>query len=298
MMSGFPAGMSAAGPENALQRDLRIATSAQIEKEVADEVAILADSCFFGREFGTGGACGASFYIQRQLADAGYEITCQTFVSNGRTGRNIVAVSPGIFDSYIVVGAYYDGYGVSGGKVFPGADANASGVAAMLSVARFFRAVRQPGSRTGLIFVAFDGHCDDLSGSRAFVNEFIKGRRISLMVNLDSVGTTLAPVVEERPDYIIVLGGEPFAESLGLANRTVGLHMTFDYYGNGNFTDLFYRRVGDQREFLEKGIPSVMFTSGITMNTNKPEDAPGTLDYKVLALRIRLLATWISSFVK
>lgn len=280
------------------QRDLRIATSTQIERELSDEVRMLSDSCLTGRAFGTGGACGAAFYIARQFVDAGYELTFQKFMSNGLSGHNIIAVTPGRYTSYIVVGAYYDGYGTVGDTLYPGSDANASGVSAMLTIARHFAAVPPDSSSTGLVFVAFDGHCDDLAGSSAFVDGFGRNLNISMMVNLDTVGSILAPVVPERPDFLIALGGAAYSESLSLANRTVGLHLTYDYYGNRNFTDLFYLHIGDQRAFIENGIPSVMFTSGITLNTNKMTDTPDTLDYKVLASRIRLMAYWISSLLK
>ena len=55
----------------------------------------------------------------------------------------------------------------------------------------------------------------------------------------------------------------------------------------------FYQRAGDQRSYLEAGIPAVMFTSGITEHTNKISDTPETLDYGLLARRIDLIAAWL-----
>lgn len=277
---------------------MRIAPDDQIEWELSEEVRVLTDSCLLGREFGTGGASGAAFYIAGQLSDIGYEVRFQRFESDGRMGQNVIAVSPGIHSSYIVVGAYYDGYGKSSGNMLPGADSNVSGVVSMLFLARHFR-INAPGPfGTGLIFVAFDGHCDDLAGSRAFVNAFLRNYPVSMMINLDTVGSSLAPVEPDRPDYLIVLGGDRYSGSLSLSNRSTGLHLSYDYYGNRNITDFFYRHFGDQTPFIERGIPSVMFTSGITMNTNKTTDRPETLDYKVMTSRIRLMAGWLSSLLK
>jgi hypothetical protein len=45
--------------------------------------------------------------------------------------------------------------------------------------------------------------------------------------------------------------------------------------------------------FVEGGIPSVLFTSGITMNTNKVEDTPATLDLAVLRKRVLLVFEWM-----
>lgn len=288
----------AAAGEVVSGRDLRTVASPELEAELHDEVAVLSDSTMAGREFGSGGASGAAFYVMRQLEDAGYEVSVQQFTAYGATGRNVVAVTPGTYRSYIVVGAYCDCFGAAGGRLYPGADSNASGVAVLLSLARHFAAVPPEKSSVGLVFVAFDGHNADLAGSRAFVESCLKKYPASLMVNLDTVGSSSAPLSEDRPDYLIALGGAAFSESLSMANRTAGLQLSYDYYGNRGFTDLFYLRAGDQRPFLERGVPSVMFTSGVTLTTNKPGDTPDTLDYPVLARRVRMIASWISSFLK
>lgn len=82
--------------------------------------------------------------------------------------------------SPIVVSAHYDHLGVVDGVVYPGADDNASGVAAMLAVARFMkdRTHRHP-----LVFAAFDAEELELRGARAFVRSV--GAGYALNVNLD-----------------------------------------------------------------------------------------------------------------
>ena len=77
-----------------------------------------------------------------------------------------------------MVGAYYDGLGTVDGRLYPGADANASGVAALISLAH--NAPSSP--RDGIIFVAFDGHSSDYAGARDLlrllgsITDRIKGR--------------------------------------------------------------------------------------------------------------------------
>ena len=255
------------------------------------EVQFLADSLQTGRGCGTAGAQSATLYLLRELRNAGLRTTVQSFSAGDKAGHNVVAVTPGWFRSYIVVGAYFDGLGTLDGTLYPGADANASGVAALLALARSLPdACTGP---TGLIFVAFDGHHADLAGSRAFLARFRQEYHISLIVNLDQIGSTLAPVHNGRPDYLIALGGDAFRSALEAANRQPRLDLSYDYYGSANFTDLFYRRVGDQRCFLEAGIPAVMFTSGITLNTNKPADTAASLDYPILSRRLELIRTWL-----
>ena len=264
-----------------------------LAQQLSAEVSFLADSLQAGRGFGAAGNQSATFYLLRQLRAAGLRTTVQSFSEGGRNGHNVVAVTPGWFRRYIVVGAYYDGLGTLEGRMYPGADSNGSGVAALINLAQ--RLPECCHGEVGIVFVAFDGHNADLSGSRAFLERYRREIPISLMVNLDILGSSQAPLRKNRPDYLIALGGERYRISLEAANRGPRLDLGYDYYGSAAFTDLFYRRVSDQRWFLEAGIPAVMFTSGITMDTNKPGDVAALLDYPLLERRVLLIETWLRS---
>lgn len=242
---------------------------------------------------GSAGCQDVAFYLLRQMRSEGLRTSVQSFVYGGKAGHNVVGVTPGWFEEYIVIGAYYDGLGTLGGEFYPGADSNASGVAALLSLARSLPELCT--GRTGLIFVAFDGHNASLSGSQSFLAKYRFEYPISRMVNLDILGSSLVPVHEGRGDYLLALGGEQYRFSLENANREDRLDLVYDYYGSGTFTDLFYRKISDQRCFLEAGIPCVMFTSGITMNTNKTSDTVQAIDLPVLEKRIGLIGRWLMS---
>lgn len=259
--------------------------------DLRDEVEFFADSLRAGRALGSPGAQAVVFYLVRQLRDAGLQATVQGFRADGKAGHNVVAVTPGNFKEYIVVSAYLDGLGVLDGTLYPGADANGSGLAALLALAREFNDGRE--RMTGLIFVAFDGHNADLAGSRAFLERYRGVYPISMLVNLDILGSTLAPVKPDHPNYMMALGGDDYWFNLVSSSSRPRIELSFDYYGSDAFTKIFYRQVSDQRWFLEAGIPAVMFTSGITMNTNKATDTPDTLDYDILDRRIQLIARWL-----
>jgi hypothetical protein len=85
-------------------------------------------------------------------------------------GVNVAGVVRGTVDPghYLVVSAHYDHLGIRDGKLYPGADDNASGVAAMLAAARWFSA-HPP--KHSILFVAFDGEEKGLKGSAAFVEQ-------------------------------------------------------------------------------------------------------------------------------
>ena len=81
----------------------------------------------------------------------------------------------------IVISAHYDHLGVRDGVVYPGADDNASGVAAMLALASAMKA-RQ--TRHSLVFAAFDGEEHELRGAKAYVRSSKRGA-VAVNVNLD-----------------------------------------------------------------------------------------------------------------
>lgn len=265
-----------------------------LEETLRRDVTFLADTTHRGREFGGAGEQGAIFYITRAFREAGLWTRLQSFRDGDHIGHNVIGMTPGFYSRYVLVSAYVDGLGVIDGKVYPGADSNASGVAALMSLAKSL-AKSSFDRGTGIIFVAFDGHASNMSGSKAFLDRLGSEYNIVLMANIDIVGSTLVPVRKNRPDYLMVLGGTGYSFSLERANRGIGLHLSYDYYGSRNFTDLFYKSLGDQKWFISKKIPAVMFTSGITDNTNKLTDTPETLDYEILAKRVRLMSKWIES---
>jgi len=85
----------------------------------------------------------------------------------------------------IVVTAHYDHVGVRGGRVFPGADDNASGVAALIAVAQYI--VAHP-PRHPMVFAALDAEELGLEGAKAFLRAPPVARTaIGLNINFDMV---------------------------------------------------------------------------------------------------------------
>jgi len=88
-------------------------------------------------------------------------------------------------DKYIVISAHYDHDGIRDGKIYNGADDNASGTAALFAIAEYFRKHKPSHS---LIFAVFDAEEKGLVGSRHFVQNLpVKKEKIVLNVNLDMV---------------------------------------------------------------------------------------------------------------
>ena len=279
-----------------------VAVSEQYVREVVDH---LCAESLGGRATGSRGAAAAAAWIDDQFDNAGLEYRggayLQGFKVGGSLARNVIGVIPGKTSKVVIVMAHFDNLGNLGGSFFPGADSNASGVAALFQLVKMFAYMKECHKTydASLVFVALDGKEKDQAGAADLWARIRDGRLgfspsdISLVVNLDQLGSTMSPITKGNPDYLIMLSEEATGRRSMLSNaeksQHIGLELGYDYYGSKDFTKLFYRNISDQRVFLENGIPSVMFTSGITMLNNKPGDTPDTLDYPVLMKRIRLI---------
>lgn len=143
----------------------------------------------------------AATYVEQQLADYGYEVTRQQVeVPAGNswgidvpagTSDNLIVKTPGFRrdNRHLVVGAHLDTVPQA-----PGAEDNASGVAALLELARMATIEEPP---TPVVFIAFAaeeprGDGDDLHhfGSRHYVENLSAVERGAIvgMVSLDRVG--------------------------------------------------------------------------------------------------------------
>lgn len=292
------------------------------EDKLYREICFLSDSLCGGRATGSAGGNEAAFYIIRRFRQEGLmafegNYAKHVFAGGGLVGHNVIGMLPGSKKapcrSYIIVGAHYDHLGIINGKLYPGADSNASGTVAMLTLSDMFSAMKLLGKtyRSNIIFVAFDANGMNLAGSQALwrmleageltdplTGEAVTPDKIKLMVNLDQIGSSLSPLSSGRKDYLIMLGNKSLPkdrQSLPALCNTfyeTGLEIAHTYYGSEDFTRIFYT-LSDQRPFVENGIPAVLFTSGITMNNNKTIDRPRTLDMGVLRKRIIFIFHWL-----
>ncbi|MGR3317728.1 MAG: M20/M25/M40 family metallo-hydrolase [Candidatus Anammoxibacter sp.] len=170
--------------------------------------------------------------------------------------KNIVAMlegnDPELKNEIVVLGAHYDHLGTDEkGNVFFGADDNASGVGALLEIAKVFYGFRDQIKRT-VVFAAFGAEEWGLTGSRFFVdNHAFKDKKIIAMLNMDSIGKGDASKVWIIGSSIYPeLGSIPnkFLEGLGLQE-------------GDNIDKYAFTQGSDHYPFHLKGIPAIDFFS-------------------------------------
>ncbi|HKP28715.1 MAG TPA: M20/M25/M40 family metallo-hydrolase [Gemmatimonadales bacterium] len=230
---------------------------------IAEDVRYLSSDSLQGRRIGSAGADSAAAWIALRMEKAGLtrvpgsDSWYQSFVIahdaaaahgtglGGVRGRNVIGLlrgkDPALAGHYVVVGAHYDHLGNGGsGSLDPdsvgvphnGADDNASGVAAILEIARKLAANRPSRS---VIFVAFSGEEEGLLGSAHFVKfPPVPTDSMVAMLNFDMVGRL-------RDDKLIIYGVETAREWRGLIdslNRAGKFSLTLqgDGYGPSDHT--------------------------------------------------------------
>ncbi len=108
------------------------------------------------------------------------------------SSQNVVGYIPGKInpDSFIVFTAHYDHLGQMGKTVyFPGANDNASGIAMLLSLARYY-SLPENKPNCSIVFIAFGGEEVGLLGSQYYIQHpLFPIRRIKFLTNMDILGT-------------------------------------------------------------------------------------------------------------
>ncbi len=265
-------------------------------------VTYLSDDYLEGRGCGTKGGMIAGTMITSQFKGNNmipfyHRTFTQSFKKDTIIGRNIIGVVRAKYysEKYIVISAHYDHLGILEGKIYNGADDNASGVAAMLTLSKYFSQLRNEGKGlpVNLIFAAFDGKEYNMAGSENFISNLpVSKKNIICDINIDQIGSIFAPPSKDT-NYILVLGTKSFPRlksAIEAANNKMKhpLEINYDFYGSKVFAELFYK-ISDQNSFVNVGIPSLFFTSGIHMHTYKPTDDYYFINFPILFNRTVLI---------
>jgi Zn-dependent M28 family amino/carboxypeptidase len=160
----------------------------RLEQELRTHVQQLAGTIGERNLFRYRQLVAAAEYIGSTLTSSGFHVQRQRYDVLGKSSENIVAEATGTEtpDEIILIGAHYDS--VQGS---PGANDNATGVAATLALARAFASTRLP--RT-VRFVAFTNEEPPYfqsrhMGSRLYARRSrVEGEQIRLMLSLETIG--------------------------------------------------------------------------------------------------------------
>ena len=176
----------------------------------------------------------------------------------------------------VVIGASLDGTGLQGETcLFPGADINASGVAAVLETARVLSTAPYRPKRS-VLFVLFSGGEQQYLGSRWFLKKYAKLPHVEAFVNVQNIGSG---------DSLLVLGDNRYPTLWNIVNS----HDTAaDRHFMAHPAEPSNPR-GDARAFDQMRIPSVVITTqGGMQHNHVPSDQWENINRQTLTRAARL----------
>lgn len=288
----------------------QIAKTSDVESNLRRHIEYLASDKLEGRRTGEPGATTAAGYIANAFAKLKLKPGARS--ANGKpnymqpfpgkatepdkavTGYNIIGILEGkdrtLRNEAIVIGAHYDhlGHGGEGSlaakstEVHHGADDNASGVAAIIELARQF--TKEKKNKRTIIFIAFSGEEEGLFGSKYYVNNPVfPVENTVAMINLDMVGRlkddklTIGGIgtASEWKDLVTAKDRVSFETHNGTPNTTVS--------GAANIFTLQLNEDGfgpsDHSSFYTKKIPVLFFFTGTHLDYHKPSDTSDKINY-------------------
>jgi hypothetical protein len=255
-----------------------LATQDSLQDRLKASVSFLASDQMKGRRVGTPEGEKAARWMAEQFEKRGLakgtpDGYLQKFKTGGESapeGYNVLGLVEGSTDEIVAVCCHHDHLGLRDGKIYNGADDNASGCAVLLEVARLC-AREKP--RRSLLFCSFDGEERMLSGSRFFVGSgVVDMSKIVALICMDMMGGNFFPRdttslyvlgAENSPEIAEALAKTPKIEGLDL--RPMGINV-IEPMG-----EAFAR--SDYGSFRLKRVPFVFLSSGQPWTYHKPEDS-------------------------
>jgi|UniRef100_UPI00402644B6 hypothetical protein len=192
--------------------------------------------------------------------------------------RNVLGMIPGKnTKEYVIVGAHFDHLGIDpaldGDQIYNGADDNASGVSAVLQIARAFLASGQQPERN-VIFAFWDGEEKGLLGSKYFVQTCPFLSQIKGYLNFDMIGRNNKPQQPKQVVYFYTAAHPVFGDWLKEDIRKYGLQLEPDYRAWKN-------PIGgsDNGSFAKVGIPIIWYHTDGHPDYHQPSDHADRLNW-------------------
>ncbi len=197
--------------------------------------------------------------------------------------QNIIGYIKGKSDTSIVLSAHYDHLGTMGKDVyFPGANDNGSGVASLLTLAKYFSKQKKP--KYNIVFMFFGGEELGLLGSHYYTQHpLFPLSKIKFLINLDMVGS--------GDKGIKVVNGSVFKDKFNLLveiNDKNNYLPAIKIRGKAANSDHYF--------FFEEGVPSFfIYTLGKYKEYHNIFDTPENLPLSKFEGLMNLLIDFINT---
>jgi hypothetical protein len=196
----------------------------------------------------------------------------------------------------IVYSSHYDHIGGDADKINTGADDDASGCAALLSIAEAFQGLEKKPLRS-ILFLWVSGEEIGLFGSKSYVlNPLFPLEKTVVDLNMDMIGrvksvadsTSETPMTD--PETVFVITDDQSSELRRIANETdAKSRIKFDYSLSGKNHPLQLFQRSDHFNFVKNDIPVLFFSTGIHTDYHTPGDTVEKIDFNKMELIARTM---------
>lgn len=232
---------------------------------------------FETRYFNTAGNAAALSYIYNEFAGFGLSVAYDPFSYGGGTYNNVVATLPGRTNpgNVYIVGAHMDSTSPDPAHHAPGADDNASGMAAVLSIAK---ALAQSVFDATIKFIGFNAEEQGLRGSLAYATEArANGENVVGMLNFDMIAYSGTA----SPKNVFLAGNSALVNAMvANANVYTSLNTQISYsniYGSDHYYFHSSQFPGSSSAFAIEAPPSAI--PSYNPNYHKITDTIDYLDF-------------------
>lgn len=183
-------------------------------------------------------------------------------------------------NEYVIIGAHYDHLGIDpmlhGDQIYNGADDNASGVSAVLQIAKAFVESGIQPERT-VIFAFWDGEEKGLLGSKYFVQSFSEINQVKAYLNFDMIGRNKDDANPMHVVYFYTEANPVFGQWLKEDIQTYNLNLKPDYRP-------WDKPVGgsDNASFALKNIPIIWYHTDGHPDYHMPGDHADKINWDKL----------------
>jgi len=279
------------------------------ESIVKKHIYTLANDSMQGRKAGTEGIEKAAKYIESQFKKIGLKYFNnnsfrQTFKYKNKRSRNqeelnlfnVIGFLEGNEkkDEIVVISAHYDHLGMkstgAGDLIFNGANDNATGVAAVLALAEYFKS-KNNNSRS-ILFIAFTAEEMGLVGSNYF-GKTISPESIVAGINIEMIGkeSPFGPNTAWLTGFQRSNFGKIIQKNLSSSEFKIYPDPFISYR-------LFFR--SDNASFARLGIPAHTFSTSPMdkdLDYHKVTDEASTLNMKTITQTIKAIAIGTKSII-
>jgi hypothetical protein len=221
-----------------------------------------------------------------------------------RECQTLIALYPGqssqLKNEYILVGSHYDHEGVQEGKIYLGADDNASGVSATLNVARAFAQLTgHERPNRSIIFAFWDAEEKGTLGTKYFIkHSVVPLQNIKAVFNMDMIGRDASfnfaalrqSIKDENAENKVMIfysAQAPALKDIAIqSNKNIDLTILYD-------PNVFFTSGSDHMVFHSHHIPIIYYFTGFHTDYTSIGDTPEKINYSKLTRISRHIANFV-----